>query len=1094
MKKNAKFVKTSLVFLLCLIVCVTVSLAGLPMRAESAINIDTNMFKLSSSTQTTTGTINMNSNLLQVSSTIDFQVGQGIAIANLEPVTENLNADVHYTWFAAKITAINHNAGQITLNRPATKTIVTPVAVKHDNYYVLQDISIYYNRYPSFDIKIPYGEYEVNAIQNSYNVDIGADNSVRSYVFSFNDKTSMSIDFSSSKILFNNMIYLPDSYPVGFMTLTDCSNVEVKNADVDGGGLNARRRPGLSGDYAHYGVSMWTVHGAVFSNLRLAYFSTDGMIVSRNNDGVQALDENGNLLFYNNDPERPVYSSISKNITLDGVTAENNARNNLSVSGVEGITIVNSAFSNAGSIGEYGGRSPQSGIDFEIERNNRWIKDINISDSVFYNNAERSMIFQFGNDTNITIDNILSYQTGNDSHFNVADGVANLQNFTVSNSAFVSDPVKGQSAASPNIFWDNNQGNRVVRFENCDFMGSLRYGLRSEDEYYTYRPPSTVEFDGCNFIMDEESGFSKQAKPVNFNGCNFYLEAPPRGGKLFDGTGYTFSNSVIYNKLPTPVYLNIDTFGSSRYTLFSSTLLLGNVTLSQLYPNTSGSTNLSNRKISTRAYSNATELSSNTAAPSAEISAADALYTETKQSIENELAEKLAKYYRPITGINLSQSAMAISPNYTKALIANVLPEDTIADIQWQSSNPAVAAVDSLGRVTGIATGTATVTASSGGQSASCAVTVFAPHYSLYQESDSRLLYSDGWTLGSTMGYNGGSAMVSDVINSTIHFTFTGKAFQIIGHKSYSGGSIDITVDEEVVAKDLSLYIPYTEEYNVMVYEGILELGKHNVTITVKSTKVRFDALKIDGVLNASEAIPTTFSNAATSGNAFNSASGWFDRNAHSGRVFVGDINGDGKDELMGISSAGHVYYALGNGSGDFGNERHVTLSNGFSQSWFSPNNNQRVWVADVNGDKKDDFIGVASNGTIYTSLNTSTSSTISFSNPVGRTGVAFKTASGWFDRSAHSGRVFVGDINGDGKADLMGISSPGHVYYALANANDNNYGNERKIELSNGFAASWFSPSNNQRVWVAQINGDNRADFLGVSTAGLIFKSIAAN
>src|SRR5207247_7334120 len=54
----------------------------------------------------------------------------------------------------------------------------------------------------------------------------------------------------------------------------------------------------------------------------------------------------------------------------------------------------------------------------------------------------------------------------------------------------------------------------------------------------------------------------------------------------------------------------------------------------------------------------------------------------------------------------------------------NTLAGRTIA---WASSNPAAATVNTSGRVTGVAAGTATITATSEGKSGTAAITVTAP-------------------------------------------------------------------------------------------------------------------------------------------------------------------------------------------------------------------------------------------------------------------------------------------------------------------------------------------------------------------------------
>ena len=79
---------------------------------------------------------------------------------------------------------------------------------------------------------------------------------------------------------------------------------------------------------------------------------------------------------------------------------------------------------------------------------------------------------------------------------------------------------------------------------------------------------------------------------------------------------------------------------------------------------------------------------------------------------------------KPATGITLNKNAATIYTGANETLIATVKPNDTTDTVTWTSSNTAVATVDTNGKVTAVATGTATITAQAGSQSATCVVTV----------------------------------------------------------------------------------------------------------------------------------------------------------------------------------------------------------------------------------------------------------------------------------------------------------------------------------------------------------------------------------
>ena len=80
-----------------------------------------------------------------------------------------------------------------------------------------------------------------------------------------------------------------------------------------------------------------------------------------------------------------------------------------------------------------------------------------------------------------------------------------------------------------------------------------------------------------------------------------------------------------------------------------------------------------------------------------------------------------------VTGITLDNSTMTLYVGNSSTLTATISPFAAAEkSVQWSSSNPSVATVDSNGKVTGVKAGTATITATTydGGYTASCMVSV----------------------------------------------------------------------------------------------------------------------------------------------------------------------------------------------------------------------------------------------------------------------------------------------------------------------------------------------------------------------------------
>ena len=83
---------------------------------------------------------------------------------------------------------------------------------------------------------------------------------------------------------------------------------------------------------------------------------------------------------------------------------------------------------------------------------------------------------------------------------------------------------------------------------------------------------------------------------------------------------------------------------------------------------------------------------------------------------------------RKLSGLNISAASLSMELNEVKRLSSLPIPEDACnAAPQWKSENPAVAAVDSKGNVTGMACGSTTVSVSSDGVMSQCTVSVGKP-------------------------------------------------------------------------------------------------------------------------------------------------------------------------------------------------------------------------------------------------------------------------------------------------------------------------------------------------------------------------------
>lgn len=78
-----------------------------------------------------------------------------------------------------------------------------------------------------------------------------------------------------------------------------------------------------------------------------------------------------------------------------------------------------------------------------------------------------------------------------------------------------------------------------------------------------------------------------------------------------------------------------------------------------------------------------------------------------------------------VSKVELNKTSVSLKAGETEQLTATVTPDNaTDKTVTWTSSKPTVAAVDENGKITAVAPGTATITATAGDKSATCTVTV----------------------------------------------------------------------------------------------------------------------------------------------------------------------------------------------------------------------------------------------------------------------------------------------------------------------------------------------------------------------------------
>ncbi len=182
---------------------------------------------------------------------------------------------------------------------------------------------------------------------------------------------------------------------------------------------------------------------------------------------------------------------------------------------------------------------------------------------------------------------------------------------------------------------------------------------------------------------------------------------------------------------------------------------------------------------------------------------------------------------------------------------------------------------------------------------------------------------------------------------------------------------------------------------------------------------------------------------------------------------FLADVNGDGKQDVVGFGENG-TYVSISNGS-SFSTPTRLTSSYGYNSGWRVDKHPR--FLADVNGDGKQDIVGFSNIGT-YVSLSTYGGFT-----PSSRWTVGYGYNSGWW---VHRHPRFLADVNGDGKQDIVGFGNSG-TYVSLSTGSS--FTDPSRWVNSYGYNSGWRV--NKHPRFLADVSGDGKQDVVGFDNDG---------
>ena len=198
----------------------------------------------------------------------------------------------------------------------------------------------------------------------------------------------------------------------------------------------------------------------------------------------------------------------------------------------------------------------------------------------------------------------------------------------------------------------------------------------------------------------------------------------------------------------------------------------------------------------------------------------------------------------------------------------------------------------------------------------------------------------------------------------------------------------------------------------------------------------------------------------------------------YSGTICSADVNGDGFADIV-ARGPGGIYVSLSSSSSFLPPSIWTTeFSDLGTIRWKDAKYSSTFQLADVNGDGMADLIARGPKG-ILVSLSKGNGF-----QPASLWSSSFSDASGWGNDVSNYGAIRLGDVNGDGKADIIAKAKDG-IHVLLSNGHafqDDIIWYHSDFNDNPGFMAPYYSNT----LQCADINGDHRCDFILRSGNGI--------
>ncbi|NTX57335.1 FG-GAP-like repeat-containing protein [Myxococcus sp. CA039A] len=225
----------------------------------------------------------------------------------------------------------------------------------------------------------------------------------------------------------------------------------------------------------------------------------------------------------------------------------------------------------------------------------------------------------------------------------------------------------------------------------------------------------------------------------------------------------------------------------------------------------------------------------------------------------------------------------------------------------------------------------------------------------------------------------------------------------------------------------------------------------------------------------------TAFATSAWDAAEFSNANGWNASEALYGSIRIGNVDGDldGYADICGRNAAGEIVCSLFNGT-TF--EAATSWSSDFTApSWALAKHATTFQLADLDNDGKADICARGADG-MWCGLSEGVAT--GFATASRWTQMSFDDAQGWGTLPSRYKSIKLGDVDGDGKADVCGRHSTGLVCSFSTGTSFRNYRYVTNMDF--GDSEGWSADEYGSTLALGDVNGDGRADLCARASAGL--------